>query len=780
MEEFEKISHFESIADKHPSSISIDDFVRSIKSGKIHGRSIKKTIEHIRSAADSNERSKLKRTLPAVTLSAECSGGHKKANIISTTGLIQIDIDKLEDVDKKKEQLKDDPFIKIMFVSPSGNGLKCILKIGSSPPNHLFESICSYFKEQYAIEVDKQVKDESRLCFYSYDPDIFINDNAIEFVAVVNKPDDSPKKLTPDIEHLISKLEAASIDVTTNYNDWIMLAFALTDAFGAAGEQYFHRISKFYPGYNQKDCSKQYHECMKSGSRNISIKSLISFVTGKLGKQESKIPDVTRGIKPLEDIIFYTPSYDKDGNLKDLKIDYTKWIEVLYGLGFRRFDIGKNFVFVRVVDQIIEEVSVTHIQDAFIHFLESLPENLPGGVSREFLIGKIYRNPSHYFCENRLNLLRPKEQFQFTEDTKDTCFIYFKNGFVRCTRDGYQLLPYEQLAGLIWKNQIVDRGFTFLDFMSSSPQEKGEFSFFTFNLCGKNPERYESLTSIIGYLLHSHFSGKLKAVVLTDSKISDVPSGRTGKTLLGQGLGYAKKYTELNGKDFDSANKHKYQELDLDTQIVHLNDVKKSFDFESLFNDITEGIVVDKKNIKPFKVKAKMIISTNKTIRIEGASARDRAIEFEFADYYNEKFSPEDEFHHWFFRDWDETEWMKFFNFCLFCISSYLKTGIVVAAPVNLNRRKLLENTNQEFVEFMDSQVKEGEIKPGIEYDKKGLFDRFLLESPEFADIKSFKQRRFTECLRTYAKYSGHFSAVDPDANERKSGNVRYITFPPP
>ena len=216
--------------------------------------------------------------------------------------------------------------------------------------------------------------------------------------------------------------------------------------------------------------------------------------------------------------------------------------------------------------------------------------------------------------------------------------------------------------------------------------------------------RYESLVTIIGYLLHSHFSGKLKATIFTDSKISDMPSGRTGKTLLGQALAYIKKYTEINAKDFDPANKHKYQEANLDTQIIHLNDVKKNFDIESLFNDITEGIVVDKKNVKPFKVKTKLMISANKTIRIEGASAKDRVIEFEFADHYNEKFSPEDEFGHWFFRDWSEAEWMKFYNFFLFCICSYLKKGIIVASPVNLNRRKLLENTSQEFVEFMDDK----------------------------------------------------------------------------
>ena len=494
---------------------------------------------------------------------------------------------------------------------------------------------------------------------------------------------------------------------------------------------------------------------------------------------ETEVND-NKVINKIEEIVFYIPSFDKDGNLKDVKIDYIKWIEVLYGLGFRRFDIDKNFVFVRIQNQIIDEVSVTQIQDVFINFLENLPEELSGDVSRDFLIGKFYRSPSHYFCDNRLNLLKPKEPFVFITDTKEECFLYFKNGFVHCTGAGYQLLQYEHLKGLIWKNQLVDHEFSVLNLTLQNPLEIGEFSKFIFNVCGKDINRYESLTSIIGYMLHSDCSGKLKGVLLTDSKISDVANGRTGKTLLGQSFKHIKEYTEINGKDFDPANKHKYQEANLDTQIVHLNDVKKNFDIECVFNDITEEIVVDKKNIKPFKIKIKFMISSNKIIIIEGASAKDRVIEFEFSDYYSDVFSPEDEFQHRFFRDWDESEWMNFYNFFINCICTYLKKGIIKASQINLNKRKLLGITSNEFVDFMDDQVKSGEIKPGIEYNKKELFDRFLIDSPDYAENKRFNQRKFTEYLRAYAEYSVHFSRINPEIQERKSGNIRYIIFPPP
>ena len=772
-------SHFNNIGDKNPRLVTAEDFIAAISTGKINDYSYKELILKIRSAQEQNERSKLKKSLPAVTLSSVCVGGHRKEDIQNLTGFLQIDIDKLQNVDEIKERLKQDRHIYLLFLSPSGNGLKCVINIGKNQPRIVFEYVRLYFKEKYSLEIDTQVKDESRLCFYSYDPDIYVNEDKAEFEYKAVRSLPIQRKHTSEVERLITRIEFAKHDITSEHKDWIMLAFALVNAFGIDGENYFHRLSQFYPDYNYNECSKQYHYCLNAGSKAITIKSLILFVSKKLEKVpfQNGIPKSEH--QNLEDIIFYSPTYDKDGNLKDLKIDYIKWIEVLYRLGFRRFDMDKNFVFVRIVDQIIEEVSVTHIQDAFINYLENLPEEVSNGISREFLIGKFYRQPPHYFCDNRLSLLRAKEPLLFSKDSKDNCRIYFKNGFVLCSSNGYQLLSYSLMNGLIWKNQIVDRNFVFLDFILRTPSDRGVFSMFIYNVCGKDLKRYESLTTIMGYLLHSHFLGKLKAVVFTDSKISDVPCGRTGKTLVGQALAFIKNYIELNGKDFDPTNKHKYQEVNLDTQIVHVNDLKKNFDFENLFNDITEGIVVDKKNIQPFKVMAKIIISTNKTIKIEGDSALDRAIEFEFSNHYNANFSPEDELHHWFFRDWDKAEWMKFFNFFLFCICSYLKNGVINAVPVNLNRRKLRENTSQEFEEFMDSQVKDGEIKPGIEYDKKVLFDHFLIDSPEYAEVKRFKQSRFTEWLRVYAKYSGNFSAIDPDVNERKSGTIRYIIFPP-
>ncbi|MEI6765059.1 MAG: BT4734/BF3469 family protein [Bacteroidota bacterium] len=775
-------SHFENIRDKTPKTITADDFINSIRTGDVNGNCIKPVIERIRRTQDRDERGKLKKGLPAVTISAICQKGHKKADIISLTHFLQIDIDKIENPEAIKKVLSQDPYLYLLFVSPSGNGIKGIIYTGERNHKDAFQALKTYFLKQYELTIDEQVKDESRLCFYSFDPDIYVNPDAATFEMPTLQSPPRNETTRIKVEDVVGKVESAQLDFTASYEDWLKLAFAFVDEFGADGEQYFHRISKFYGGYSHESCSDQYLKCLHDGSHSVGI----DFFFEKAGKllpsievSNSPIPPIPAATS-LNNIKFYQPSYDKDGQLKDIKIDYMKWIDLLYGLGFRRFDIDMNFSFVSVQDQIIQEVSVTHIQDAFINYLEGLPENLGEGITKESIIGKIYRNPSHYFCDKRLNLLKPKQPFVFNYDTKDECYIYYRNGFVKCTSSGYKLSAYTELKGLIWRDQIVDRDFAPVDIDSLPPDVKGDFSAFLLNICGKDEKRFNALRTIIGYLLHSFYAGKLKAVVFTDSKISDSPSGRTGKTLLGQALGYLKKYTEINGKDFDPANKHKYSQAHLDTQIIHLNDVRKHFDFETVFNDITEGIVVDIKNAKPFKIKSKLIVSTNQTLRIEGASAKDRAVEFEFADHYSENYSPEDEFGHWFFRDWDNGQWQLFDNFCLGCIATYLAEGVITPVQINLNRRKLHQTTSVEFVEFMDSLVSEGQIKAGIEYEKKDLYLKFVEDCPDFAELKGAKQRRFTEWLRNYARYSGYFSPVEPERHERKSGVARYIVFPPP
>ena len=77
-----------------------------------------------------------------------------------------------------------------------------------------------------------------------------------------------------DIEIVISRLEAQQIDITANYKNWVDIGFALADEFGENGREYFHRISRFYPGYTISNADSQYHNCLKAKGHGITMKTI--------------------------------------------------------------------------------------------------------------------------------------------------------------------------------------------------------------------------------------------------------------------------------------------------------------------------------------------------------------------------------------------------------------------------------------------------------------------------------------------------------------------------
>jgi len=77
-----------------------------------------------------------------------------------------------------------------------------------------------------------------------------------------------------DVEALVCAVEATGIDITAVYSDWLAIGFALVSELGEEGRPLFHRLSRFYPGYDMAEADRQYTVCLRDGSREISIATL--------------------------------------------------------------------------------------------------------------------------------------------------------------------------------------------------------------------------------------------------------------------------------------------------------------------------------------------------------------------------------------------------------------------------------------------------------------------------------------------------------------------------
>ena len=88
--------------------------------------------------------------------------------------------------------------------------------------------------------------------------------------------------LTPqeEVETIVSRIEAAHVDLTATYAEWIEIGFALAHGLGEEGRGFFHRLSRFYSSYRAEEADKQYTACLRSRGQGVTLNTL--FYRAKL------------------------------------------------------------------------------------------------------------------------------------------------------------------------------------------------------------------------------------------------------------------------------------------------------------------------------------------------------------------------------------------------------------------------------------------------------------------------------------------------------------------
>ena len=212
-----------------------------------------------------------KRSLPAFTPSGIFEGGRKLDLLKEYSGCIVLDLDKLtpEQLIAAKSKIISIPYTYSCFISPGGLGLKILVKVMSRPVYHkqVFEEVKNYYRNQLDLPIDPSGKDITRLCFVSWDPELFLNPSSTLFQTKIYRVEE-------DVEYIVGKIEKSGIDLTDGYTHWLNIGFALVDALGEEGRSYFHRISVFYPCYDRDACDAQFDKCIHSKRSGVTIATL--------------------------------------------------------------------------------------------------------------------------------------------------------------------------------------------------------------------------------------------------------------------------------------------------------------------------------------------------------------------------------------------------------------------------------------------------------------------------------------------------------------------------
>jgi hypothetical protein len=747
----------------------------------------KDIVEKIRSYKDKNKRNEIKKDLPAICFSGEFNK-RKDSSIINHSGLICLDFDNFENeskLKKRRKELEEDKYSMAVFTSPSGNGLKVIVKIPRDVDKHrtYFNSLQNYYDCEY---FDVTCKNISRVCYESYDPNIYINLKSAEWTKVIEEDHEHINKeggkVTIKLDNQDEIVRRLTLWWQNNYgmtegernNNAYVLASAFND-FGVNKELASFILKRFQmKGFPESEISavinSAYQNAHKFNTKFFEDKDRVNSVRDKIragvSKKEIRSQLIDAGVEgDVADAVISEKENEsntlKFWNKNDrgvVSVIHFMFKAFLHDLGYFRYypNGGNNFIFVKIRSNIVDNATEENIKDDVLKHLEQLDD---------LTIYNYFADKTRFFKEDFLTMLDAKD-IPFLHDTKYECYIYYSNCAVKVERKDINIIQYENLGGYIWKDQIIDREFMLCDSTSC------DYKTFLGNICNNDQERIESVRSTIGFLLHGHKDKSFcPAIIVNDEVISDNPEGGTGKGLLIQGISEMKKNILINGKEFSFDKSFAYQLVSADTQVLTFDDVRKNFNFENLFSVITEGITLEKKNkdaIKiPYERSPKIVITTNYAIKGKGSSFERRKWELELTRHYHSGFTPFDEFNKLLFDDWDENEWCRFDNYMINNIKYYMQKGFVKSKFKNLSTRKFIAETNHDFYEWV---MDDDNNLIGYKLHKGDVYNSFVLEYPDYS--RKLSRKMFIKWMKSYSQY---ITGQEPEEGRDQHGRYMII-----
>jgi len=211
--------------------------------------------------------------------------------------------------DELDEKLKADENVFTFFKSPSNNR-KVIYKLDKPITDRQdYSRAYSYFlnelNSRYGIEADKQTSDAARAIFLSYDPDLYINENAKPLLTD-EVPEPEPVTDTINFQEIAEEelihLPTAILflrSVKLSYNEWVKCGLALTQL-GEKGRANFVYLSTndFYAD-SVEEINKKYDNLLDTTEGKITLATLFQIAKdhgyGYTELAEDKVPEVYTG-----------------------------------------------------------------------------------------------------------------------------------------------------------------------------------------------------------------------------------------------------------------------------------------------------------------------------------------------------------------------------------------------------------------------------------------------------------------------------------------------------
>ena len=713
MQELKKITAFRDIYTVTDPYFT--DYLAILK--RIKDGNSRETIERIRQSESKEDRDSLKKRLPSICWSGQFSQRDSKY-YLDHSGIICLDIDEVKENDllKIKEDVINDSYTLACFISPSGKGLKVLVKIARDKEEHKnqFLALETYFNkilypytseklnvrhdgkkideeqgEYLRVHIDPSGKDIARVCYESFDPEVYHNPDSELWYET-----EEEIRIERDVEDVDTVIELLQkwMDKNNAYykgnrNEYIFRFASAMCRYGVSKEKANYYLSDKYSDFDSKELKNTLKSAYKSNS----------FGTEKFSEQQKKtrIVSEVKGLDDEKEVTAFWKQNDKGAVNIDTKL-LLKFIEA-QGFWIYRPQKGEGkYFFVRSQNMIVDIVDVIDIKKTVLDYVKrKAPEPVYDHLQMK----------NRYFENSFLNSLREIEIEQ-VRDTKDCCFFFFEGFYYSVTADTIKRHDgYLDLDGRhIWRSQLCRKNITDL-----GDSKKSDFRNFVFNATGQNNENFENAVAALGYGLHTFKKRRLAKMIYTCDagmgELDGLAEGGTGKNLFLESISMARSVVNIDGKDFDKKDKFKFQSVSEDTQNVNVDDYEGNI--KELFTKVTGHFEIEKKSIQKisvdFEKAPKLMVSSNTAPEGFSNSFARRIHLVEFTDYYKSNFTPSDEFgdKDFFSCDWSQSDWNSFYSFMFSCAQYYLKNGLKeTTLKDNTKTKQLVKAVGREFADY--------------------------------------------------------------------------------
>lgn len=267
-----EINVFDRVSDTKPKVCTLKEVLFERQ------KSFKNQIEQVRRIEDKKERQEAKKNLlPCFSINCTFNGHRSSQDVYGITRLMYIDIDAQDNSKETMEKLPSflESIDNVLYFqkSASGKGYMCIIPIdivNAAEFESAWLGVQRAFEES-GINIDGSTKDISRVTFFSYDENAYLNEDAIPYkpiqAAKVEQEKPHLNKTLPSLKReghdekenyktvlqYIDKANAQKLDVAPAYNDYLRLGIACLASFGLEkSKEVFPTLCRYNETFNEE------------------------------------------------------------------------------------------------------------------------------------------------------------------------------------------------------------------------------------------------------------------------------------------------------------------------------------------------------------------------------------------------------------------------------------------------------------------------------------------------------------------------------------------------